>query len=150
MILCDIASVKILWLRSDNKNTDRQRNRQSVFLCLRSGNRRCRSIGQSFSAFCASSFQNVSAVGSSHSLSETVLFLSLTLFGLIGSEHFGTSFNDRSEAFVHTLLHNATYIIYDNHPFCQVFFKKNNFSARKFLFFLTIPLFSCIMEEKEG
>ena len=150
MILCDIASVKLKQLRTDNKNTDRQRSRQSVFLCLRSGNCRCRSIGQSFSAFCTSSFQNISAVGSSHSLSETMLFLSLTFFGLVSSEHFGTSFNDRSEAFVHTLLHNATYIINDFYPICQEFFKKNNFSARKFLFFLTIPLFSCIMEEKEG
>ena len=46
-----------------------------------------RSIGQSFSAFSASSLQYVSAVSSSHSLSEAVLFLSLTLFGLISSEH---------------------------------------------------------------
>ena len=45
-------------------------------------------IGQSFSAFCASSFEYVSSVGSCHSLSEAVLLLSLTLFGLIGSKHF--------------------------------------------------------------
>ena len=44
-------------------------------------------ISQSLSAFCASSLQNVSAVGSSHSLSEAVLLLSLTLFGLVSSEH---------------------------------------------------------------
>ena len=44
-------------------------------------------IGQSFSALCASSLEDVSTVGSSHSLSEAVLFFSLTLFGLIGSEH---------------------------------------------------------------
>ena len=44
-------------------------------------------IGQSFSAFCTSSLQYVSSVGSSHSLSEAVLFLSLTLFGLVSSEH---------------------------------------------------------------
>ena len=48
-------------------------------------------VGQSLSAFCTSSLENVSAVGSSHSLSETVLLLSLTLFGLISSEHSGTS-----------------------------------------------------------
>ena len=47
-----------------------------------------RSISQSFSAFCASSLQYVSAVCGSHSLSEAVLLLSLTLFGLIGSKHF--------------------------------------------------------------
>ena len=46
-----------------------------------------RSIGQSFSALSASSLEYVSAVSSSHSLSEAVLFFSLTLFGLIGSEH---------------------------------------------------------------
>ena len=49
------------------------------------------SIGESLSAFCTSSLENVSAVCSSHSLSETVLLLSLTLFGLISSEHGGTS-----------------------------------------------------------
>ena len=47
-----------------------------------------RSIGQSFSAFSASSLKYVSAVSSCHSLSEAVLFLSLTLFGLISSKHF--------------------------------------------------------------
>ena len=45
-------------------------------------------VGQSFSAFSTSSLEYVSSVGSSHSLSETVLFLSLTLFRLIGSKHF--------------------------------------------------------------
>ena len=44
-------------------------------------------VGQFFSALSASSLEDVSAVGSSHSLSEAVLFFSLTLFGLIGSEH---------------------------------------------------------------
>ena len=45
-------------------------------------------IGQSFSAFSTSSLKYVSSIGSSHSLSETVLFLSLTLFRLISSKHF--------------------------------------------------------------
>ena len=45
-------------------------------------------IGQSFSAFSASSLEYVSTVSGSHSLSETMLFLSLTLFGLISSKHF--------------------------------------------------------------
>ena len=44
-------------------------------------------VGQSLSALCTSSLQNVSAVGSLHSLSETVLLFSLTLFGLVSSEH---------------------------------------------------------------
>ena len=46
-----------------------------------------RLVGQSLSALCTSSLQNVSAVGSLHSLSETVLLFSLTLFGLVSSEH---------------------------------------------------------------
>ena len=50
-----------------------------------------RLVGQSLSALCTSSLQNVSAVGSLHSLSETMLFLSLTLFGLVSSEHNCTS-----------------------------------------------------------
>ena len=58
-----------------------------------------RLVGQSLSALCTSSLQNVSAVGSSHSLSETMLFLSLTLFGLVSSEHNGTSLMLESEAY---------------------------------------------------
>ena len=44
-------------------------------------------VGQSFSALGASSLQDVSAVSGSHSLSEAVLLFSLTLFGLISSQH---------------------------------------------------------------
>ena len=44
-------------------------------------------VGQSFSALGASSLQDVSAVSGSHSLSEAMLLLSLTLFRLISSEH---------------------------------------------------------------
>ena len=47
-----------------------------------------RSIGESLSALCTSSLENVSAVCSLHSLTEAMLFLSLTLLRLIGSEHF--------------------------------------------------------------
>jgi hypothetical protein len=45
------------------------------------------SIGQSFSSLGASSLQDFSAVCRTHSLTEAVLFLSLTLFGLVGSQH---------------------------------------------------------------
>ena len=45
-------------------------------------------IRKTLSAFCASSLEYVSAVSSSHSLSEAMLFLSLTLFGLVSSKHF--------------------------------------------------------------
>ena len=47
-----------------------------------------KSIGQSFSALCTSSLEYVSSVSGSHSLSETMLLFSLTLFGLIGSKQF--------------------------------------------------------------
>ena len=57
-------------------------------MCQHTDFRKFELIGQSFSAFSASSLQDVSAVSSSHSLSEAVLLFSLTLFGLIGSEHF--------------------------------------------------------------
>ena len=68
------------------------------------------SIGQSLSAFRASSLKNVSAVGSSHSLSEAMLLLSLTLFGLVSSEHYLHLLQTLSEACCFTatitLLHN--------------------------------------------
>ena len=69
-------------------------SRSSAVLCVSIDVQACnickfeiRLIGQSFSAFCASSLEDVSAVSSRHSLSEAVLLFSLTLFGLIGSEH---------------------------------------------------------------
>ena len=46
-----------------------------------------KSIGQSCSALCTSSLQDLSAVGSSHSLSEAVFDLSLALFRLVCSLH---------------------------------------------------------------
>ena len=46
-----------------------------------------KSIGQSFSALCTSSLEYLSAISSSHSLSEAMLFLSLTFLGLVSSEH---------------------------------------------------------------
>ena len=45
-------------------------------------------IGQSLSAFRASSLKNISAVCSLHSLSEAMLLLSLELLGLVSSEHY--------------------------------------------------------------
>ena len=63
------------------------RHGQSVFLCCDRIVENDRSIGQSFSALCASSLEYVSAVSSFHSLSEAMLLFSLTLFRLISSEH---------------------------------------------------------------
>ena len=45
-------------------------------------------MSKSLSTFCAASLENVSSVSGLHSLSEAVLFLSLTLFGLVSSKHF--------------------------------------------------------------
>ena len=68
------------------------------------------SIGQSLSAFSASSLENVSAVCSSHSLSEAMLLLSLTFLGLVSSEHYLHLLQTLSEACcftaTFTLLHN--------------------------------------------
>ena len=44
-------------------------------------------MGQSGSALGASAGQDLAAVGGSHSLSEPMDFASLSLFGLISSEH---------------------------------------------------------------
>lgn len=55
-----------------------------------------RSIGESCSSFCSASLQNLSAVRGLHSLTEAVLFLSLTLLGLICSQHADTSFKKNS------------------------------------------------------
>ena len=76
-----------------------------------------RLISQSFSAFSASSLKNVSAVSRSHSLSETVLFFSLSFLRLICSEHYCHLLGICSEACCFsafsTLLHND--ILYYKH-----------------------------------
>lgn len=53
------------------------------------------SVRQSLSALCASSLEHLSSVSGSHSLSEAVLNLSLTLLRLVCSKHFDTSFKSR-------------------------------------------------------
>ena len=45
------------------------------------------SVGEAVAALLTSSLQHFSAVGSSHSLPEAVLLLSLALLGLVGSDH---------------------------------------------------------------
>ena len=45
-------------------------------------------MGQASAALGAAAGQHLTAVSGGHSLAEAVLFLSLTLFGLISSEHF--------------------------------------------------------------
>ena len=45
------------------------------------------SVAQLFSALRSAAGQNLAAVGGRHSLAEAMLFLALTLFGLVGTEH---------------------------------------------------------------
>ena len=89
-------------------------------------------VGKSLSAFCTSSLQNVSAVCSLHSFSETVLFLSLTLFGLVSSEHNGTSLMLESEAYrpqdtMHAFYSDNIYYIRNESFLSRVFFILGNF-----------------------
>ena len=50
--------------------------------------KRARLVSESLSALGTSSLENVSAVSGLHSLAEAMLLFSLTLLGLVGSEHF--------------------------------------------------------------
>ena len=50
---------------------------------------RPKSVGQSLSALCTSSLENVATVRGLHSLSEAMLLLSLSLLRLVSSEHLG-------------------------------------------------------------
>ena len=51
-----------------------------------------RLVSKSLSALCSTSLQHLSACGRCHSLTETVYFTSLSLFGLIRSFHFSFSY----------------------------------------------------------
>ena len=109
-----------------------------------------RLVGQSLSALCTSSLQNVSAVGSSHSLSETMLFLSLTLFGLVSSEHNGTSLVLESEAYrpqdtMHAFYSDSIYYIRRESILSSVFFILGDF----FTFFLHFPVDYGVFHKKE-
>ena len=84
-------------------------------------------VGQSLSALCTSSLQNVSAVSSLQSLSETMLLLSLALFGLVSSEHNGTSLMLESEAYrpqdtMHAFYSDSIYYIREEGLLSSVFF----------------------------
>ena len=47
-------------------------------------------VRQALSALCSAASEDLSAVGVSHSLAETVFLLAMKLFGLVGSQHFNT------------------------------------------------------------
>ena len=100
-----------------------------------------KSVCQSLSALCTTSLENVSAISGLHSLSETVLLLSLTLFRLISSKHvwhlLADSFGSVSSHSRHFRFYTMTsYIINTKRPNCQVFFE--NFK-RFFTFFTIFP-----------
>ena len=89
------------------------------------------SIGESCSALSAASLENLSAVGSSHSLSEAVFHFSLPFLGLICSEHSAHLLtpvvsiyeNQVLSLKFHAVRNQATrtalYIIKEIEPFCQ-------------------------------
>ena len=68
------------------------------------------SVSKSCSALCTSSLQYFSAVGSSHTLSETVLHFSLAFLRLIGSDHNPAPHFRKNELFKY-----AHIIIFTNH-----------------------------------
>ena len=127
------------------KNRDAQSREQKPLadVCNSHGHRRFfikrasgSSIGQSLSAFSASSLKNVSAVGSSHSFSEAMLLLSLTLFGLVSSEHYLHLLQTLSEACcftaTFTLLHNdGLYYTRKEGTLSRVFENFSSFFCRK-------------------
>ena len=125
----------LLGLFSSNKNADSEGwklHRQSVFLCdgiLFRKNRKSRSVGQSLSALCTSSLEDVSSVSGLHSLSEAVLLFSLTLFRLISSKHWVapplTQIGSVSLfQLILTLLHNDILHYNQFSSFCQGLFTK--------------------------
>ncbi len=110
-----------------------------------------RSVGQSLSALCTSSLQNVSAVGSSHSLSETMLFLSLTLFGLVSSEHNGTSLMLESEAYrpkdtMHAFYSDSIYYIRREYILSSVFLILGDFLL---IFLIFCPIWALFSQKSQ-
>ena len=94
--------------------------RKAARACL-SPPRRPPSIGESCSALCASSLQDVSAVGSLHSLAEAVLLFALTLLRLISSKHY-MHLLKRDRKFYFTRCLTDRNIIAQMYGFCQAFY----------------------------
>ena len=102
------------------------------------------SIGKHVSAFGASSFKHLSAIGCCHSLSEAVLHLALSLFRLVCSKHIaappfvlypvnlsyiypaGILMSRTGRGFISTVLFFCTvsYIIHIKYAVCQEIFDK--------------------------
>ena len=114
-------------------------------------------MSKSLSTFCAASLENVSSVSGLHSLSEAVLFLSLTLFGLVSSKHFIYLLEDwirkrfyrsncsdrRGKQAKFTLLHNDI-VYYTRYGTClsRTFLNFLSFFENSFLFYNKRALFT--------
>ena len=131
-------------------------------------------IRKTLSAFCASSLEYVSAVSSSHSLSEAVLLLSLSLLGLVCSEHFlhlldiryysapqsGSNVGSVTVPFLPpmaTLFTMTSYIIPDSYWFVKCFLNFSSFITRFMRFFRLLlrkirkyPLLGSRCRNREG
>ena len=93
--------------------------RKAARACL-SPPRRPPLIGESCSALCASSLEDVSAVGSLHSFTEAVLLFALTLLRLISSKHY-MHLLKRDRKFYFTRCLTDRNIIAQTYSLCQVF-----------------------------
>ena len=98
-----------------------------------------RSIGETSSSLGASSLQNFSAVSSSHSFSETVFLVSLSLLGLIGSLHD-----------LHLLVYFLTSLSYiKERPYeSRIYYKTNLFICQDFFYFF-VKLTKIIWKSKK-
>ena len=100
--------------------------------------RRPPSIGESCSALCASSLEDVSAVGSLHSFTEAVFLFALTLLRLICSKHILLHLLKRDRKFYFSRCLTDRNIISQNHGFCQVFYATFDDFERINLYFFII------------
>ena len=94
--------------------------RKAARACL-SPPRRPPLIGESCSALCASSLEDVSAVGSLHSFTEAVFLFALTLLRLICSKHILLHLLKRDRKFYFTRCLTDRNIIAQTYSLCQVF-----------------------------
>ena len=118
-------------------------------------------IGELSSTLGASSLKNFSAVSGSHSLSETVLFFSLSLLGLVCSLHdshllvkIRLTSGQNAPFFAYSYESRIHYIL--KYAFCQVIFEKfyyfNVLINKDFAFTVNRQFFYsgyCILKSKE-
>ena len=108
--------------------------RKAARACL-SPPRRPPLIGESCSALCASSLEDVSAVGSLHSFTKAVFLFALTLFRLICSNHILLHLLKRDRKFYFTRCLTDRNIIAQTYRLCQVFYADFDDFGRNCLYF---------------